>query len=431
MVSFPRYERYKDSGVEWLGQIPEHWETLRTKNIFRLITEAAPKNNDEELLSVYSDIGVKPRRELEERGNKASTTDGYWIVKKGDVIVNKLLAWMGAIGISDYDGVTSPAYDVLRAYKPIDSKYYHYLFRSPICLSKLKQHSRGIMEMRLRLYFDEFGRIRLPYPPFEIQKRIVEFLDRKCGEIEDAIAHKKRLIELLEEQKTILINQAVTKGLDPNAPMKDSGIEWIGEIPTHWEVKKLKRISPCITVGIVITPSKYYVEEGVICLRSLNIKPNKILVKDSVYISERSNKYLSKSKIFAGDIVCVRTGQPGVSAVVDRRFDGANCIDLIIIRKPKNDLPKFVSLAMNSEVCRSQYLTGASGAIQQHFNIEMAQNLVIAIPPLPEQIKIYNHISKIQKNTMDLMNFIKREIDLMNELKQILIAEAVTGKIKI
>ena len=241
-MAFPKYESYKDSGVDWLGEIPEHWELLRTKSIFRLVAEPAPKNNSEELLSVYSDIGVKPRKELEERGNKASTTDGYWYVKKGDVIVNKLLAWMGAIGVSEYDGVTSPAYDILRSYKPVESKFYHYLFRNPICTSKLKQHSKGIMEMRLRLYFDEFGNIKIPYPPFEEQQRIVAFLDRTTAEIDEAIAKKQRLIELLQEQKAILINQAVTKGLNPNVPMRNSGIEWIGEIPEHWEVKRLKRL---------------------------------------------------------------------------------------------------------------------------------------------------------------------------------------------
>jgi len=243
IATFPKYESYQDTGEDWLGKIPQHWQFLRTKNIFRLIVEPAPKNNDIELLSVYTDIGVKPRRELEERGNKASTTDGYWIVKKGDVIVNKLLAWMGAIGVSDYDGVTSPAYDILRAYKPIDSKFYHYLFRNPICISKLKQHSKGIMEMRLRLYFDEFGNIKIPYPPLEDQKRIVEFLDRTTTDIDRAIAQKQRLIELLKEQKAIVINQVVTKGLNPNVLMRDSGIEWLGKIPKYWKVCALSYVA--------------------------------------------------------------------------------------------------------------------------------------------------------------------------------------------
>ena len=166
----------KDSGVEWIGEIPEHWEIIKVKNLFKLIIEPAPKNNDLELLSVYTDIGVKPRKELEERGNKASTTDGYWKVKKGDIIVNKLLAWMGAIGLSNYDGVTSPAYDILRATKPLNPYIYHLLFRSPTCSAELKKHSRGIMDMRLRLYFDKFGDVLVPYAPIAEQNEIIKYI---------------------------------------------------------------------------------------------------------------------------------------------------------------------------------------------------------------------------------------------------------------
>ena len=199
-----------DSKESWLGEIPENWEYIRVKNIFKLIIDPAPINNDFELLSVYTDIGVKPRAELEERGNKASTTDGYWLVKKGDIIINKLLAWMGAIGISDYDGVTSPAYDILRAMRPINGYYYHNLFRMPSCKSELKKHSRGIMDMRLRLYFDKFGDIRIPYPPIDEQNSIVEYLTDITNKIATAISLKEQEIEKLKEYKATLINSAVT-----------------------------------------------------------------------------------------------------------------------------------------------------------------------------------------------------------------------------
>ena len=124
---YKAYPSYKDSGVEWLGEIPEHWEAIKTKNLFELIVEPAHSNNEYELLSIYTDIGVKPRKELEQKGNKATTTDGYWKVKTDDIIVNKLLAWMGAIGVSNYDGVTSPAYDILRPKKSVNSHFYHLL----------------------------------------------------------------------------------------------------------------------------------------------------------------------------------------------------------------------------------------------------------------------------------------------------------------
>ena len=162
----------KDSGVEWLGEVPEHWELKATKRLFRLVVEPAPDANDYELLSIYTEIGVRPRKDLEAKGNKATTTDGYWMVQKGDLIVNKLLAWMGAIGISDYDGVTSPAYDILRQIVPMEPRYYDFLFRCGICFSEFRRFSRGIMDMRLRLYFDELVSCPGDYVSFDSTLRI-------------------------------------------------------------------------------------------------------------------------------------------------------------------------------------------------------------------------------------------------------------------
>ncbi|MGO2514427.1 restriction endonuclease subunit S [Marinomonas polaris] len=200
----------KDSGVDWTEQIPKYWQMKRVKHIFEMVMETAEKNNSHELLSVYSDIGVKPRKELEERGNKASSTDGYWMVKSGDIIVNKLLAWMGAIGLSEYDGVTSPAYDILRPRIEVDGYFYHLLFRAKFFSAELKRHSRGIMDMRLRLYFDKFGVVDVPYPPIEEQRAIVNFVKKELGLIDDGISLFEQQINKLKEYKTTLINSAVT-----------------------------------------------------------------------------------------------------------------------------------------------------------------------------------------------------------------------------
>lgn len=204
----------RDSGVEWIGEVPAHWGVKRVKHLFRLVVEPAPTNNDMELLSIYTDIGVRPRRELEERGNRATTTDGYWKVKKGDFIVNKLLAWMGAIGLSSYEGVTSPAYDILRPQKEVVGEYFHYLFRTSQCSSELKKHSRGIMEMRLRLYFDKFGMVFVPFPPTEEQAAIAAMINLKELEFEDAVEKIQKEISLLQEYRTILIANGVTGKLD-------------------------------------------------------------------------------------------------------------------------------------------------------------------------------------------------------------------------
>ncbi|MCX5961585.1 MAG: restriction endonuclease subunit S [Cyanobacteria bacterium] len=427
-----KYDRYKDSGVEWLGEIPDHWEILRTKNIFRLSAEPAEKNNNHELLSVYSDIGVKPRRELEERGNKASTTDGYWIVKKGDVIVNKLLAWMGAIGVSYYDGVTSPAYDILRAYKPIDSKFYHYLFRSPICLSKLKQHSKGIMEMRLRLYFDEFGNIKLPYPCFEEQKRIVEFLDRKCGEIDEAIAKKQRLIELLEEQKTILINQAVTKGLNPDAPMKDSGIEWLGAIPEHWEIKKAKHLFKQIIDTEHKTAPSF--ENGLyFIVRTSNVKNGKLVLDKALYTNEDIYKQWTKRAIpKAGDILFTREAPAGEACILPLNTKALIGQRMVLMKVNQSILDSNFAVFSIYGGAAKQYIYDLSvGSTVPHFNMSDIKNIPFVLPEIAEQRIIKEYLNKINDNFQLLQDKENKAIEKLTELKQILIAEAVTGKIKV
>ncbi|MGO0675045.1 restriction endonuclease subunit S [Citrobacter werkmanii] len=204
----------KDSGVEWLGGLPSHWQALPTKRLFRLVAEPAEINNDYELLSVYTAIGVAPRKDLEPKGNKASTTDGYWKVRQGDIIVNKLLAWMGAVGFSNYDGVTSPAYDILRKVKDINPRFYHYLFRLELTQREFKRWSRGIMEMRLRLYFEELGRIIMPVPPRQEQDVIVEEIEKiehQYSQLETITSHQ---IALLQERRTALISAAVTGKID-------------------------------------------------------------------------------------------------------------------------------------------------------------------------------------------------------------------------
>ena len=215
----------KPSGVEWIGEIPAHWEMINTKYLFRLVTESAPQNNDYELLSIYTDIGVKPRKELEERGNRATTTDGYWLVKKGDFIVNKLLAWMGAIGLSNYEGVTSPAYDILRKIRPLNERFYEYLFRCGLYFIEFKKWSRGIMEVRLRLYFDQFGQIPLVFPPVDEQNKIVNFLEHKTGQIDELVSSEQRKIELLKEYRQSLISEVVTGKIDVRVDMSDESRE--------------------------------------------------------------------------------------------------------------------------------------------------------------------------------------------------------------
>ena len=428
-----KYPKYKPSGVEWLGDIPEHWEATKVKNVFRLVVEPAPKNNDFELLSVYTEIGVKPRKELEERGNKASTTDGYWFVKKGDIVVNKLLAWMGAIGVSDYDGVTSPAYDILRAKVQINSNYYHYLFRNEVCIAELKKHSRGIMDMRLRLYFDKFGDIVIPFPDFLTQQKIVEFLDRKTAQIDQAIAIKIKQIELLKERRQILIHQAVTKGIKSDVKMKDSGVEWIGEIPEHWEVKRIKNITSKIGSGV--TPSgggATYLDSGIPLLRSQNILFGKIELDGVAYISEKTHESMSNSQVRKGDILLnITGGSIGRCHFVD--FDLSMNVNqhVCIIRPTDKILSLFLNGILTSNVGQGQIWFFQQGGGREGLNFQAIKNFLITLPPKKEQIAISEYIENISHKIATAISLKEQEIEKMKEYKSVLINGAVTGKIKV
>ncbi len=201
----------KDTDNEWIGKIPAHWDYVRIQRLFEMVDE---RNDDPNacLLSLYTSLGVKPRSELEEKGNKAVTVMNYKIVKKNDVIVNKLLAWMGAIGYSEYDGVTSPDYDVYRAKEnaPVVKTYYNEYFRHTCFKNDCYKYGHGIMLMRWRTYPEEFLRIKVPNPPLEEQKEIAKYLDEKCSEIDKLIAKKEELLADLERYKKSLIYEYVT-----------------------------------------------------------------------------------------------------------------------------------------------------------------------------------------------------------------------------
>lgn len=426
MSKIKSYSTFKNSKQEWLGNIPEHWEVIRTKHLFDLITEPAPVGNKMDLLSVYTALGVRPRSELEERGNKASTTDGYWIVKKGDIIVNKLLAWMGAIGISEYEGVTSPAYDLLRAKNKVNPYFYNYLFRNPIASKEFKRHSRGIMDMRLRLYFSRFGDIKLPYPPIIEQIAIADFLDYKIEKINRFIKKKKELIGLLNEQKESIINKATTKGLSSTEPLKNSNIDWLGKIPINWTVKKVKE-SFKFSVGFTPDTSKqsYFFPEDYIWANISDLK-SKYISSSAQGISKEYTELSKKEIIPIGSLLYSFKLSVGKVAITRKKLYTNEAIfaiypdEKIDINYFYYSLPKQIIHNSNENIYGAKIL-----------NQKLIRNAHILIPPLDVQKKIVayldNEIKKVDKTVLT----IEKEITLAEEYKTTLIAEAVTGKINV
>ncbi len=424
-----RYERYKDLGVEWLGEVPHCWDVKKVKNIFHLIAEPAAKNNQCELLSVYTDIGVKPRAELEERGNKASTTDGYWIVKKGDIVVNKLLAWMGAIGLSEYDGVTSPAYDILRPHQQINGKFFHYLFRTPLCLSEFKKNSRGIMDMRLRLYFEELGNIYIPFPSYPEQQKIAQFLDDKTAKIDQAVDLAEKQIALLKEHKQILIQNAVIRGLNPDVPLKDSGVEWIGQVPEHWEVKKLKFVSkinqhtlPENTNGSL---SIKYVDIGSVSFENGIEKVENFLFKNA---PSRARRLANR-----GDIVVstVRTYLKAITMVKEEHQDCIFSTGFAVITSNECLEDNFFELYAKSDAFTEQVSVFSKGMSYPAINSTDLSNLWITVPPISEQQKIADYLETQVSKINQAIALKTAHIEKLKEYKSVLINDVVTGKVRV
>lgn len=201
----------KDSGIELCKTIPAFWKTKQIRYLFKLRDEKNYLNfNEVTLLSLYTDLGVFPHGEQEERGNKAVTVEGYKTVYKNDIVVNIILAWMGAIGVSNYNGVTSPAYDIYSPQQNVNSKYYHYMFRTKLFSGECYKYGRGIMAMRWRTYSSEFKSIKVPVPRIEVQDEIADYLDNKCIEIDKIMSTKQSIIEKLTEYKKSLIYEVVT-----------------------------------------------------------------------------------------------------------------------------------------------------------------------------------------------------------------------------
>jgi type I restriction enzyme S subunit len=248
------YPAMKDSGVPWLRQVPEHWKVLPNRAVFVEVNER--DHPEEQMLSVTITRGVIPQQVLLADSAKKDSSkvdkSAYKLVRAGDIAYNKMRAWQGALGVSDYQGIVSPAYVVERPRDGVDSRYLHYLLRTPAFAKEAERWSYGITSDMWSLRPEHFRLIYSCLPTAAEQGAIVRFLDHVDRRIRRYIRAKQKLIKLLEEQKQAIIHSAVTRGLDPNVRLKPSGVEWLGDVPEHWEIRKLRQ---CGSIAGGMTPS--------------------------------------------------------------------------------------------------------------------------------------------------------------------------------
>ena len=419
----------------WIASRPGHWSVHRLKYVASINDEALADNHDPTVEIQYVDIGsVSYQRGIQEHQDfvfEDAPSRARRIVRDGDVLVSTVRTYLRAIAaIADppENLVASTGFAVVRP-RRIDPGFLAYALSCPEFVEEIVSRSVGVSYPATNA--SEIADIPVPTPPREEQRAIAGFLDRETARIDALIAKKRRLIELLDEKRTALITRAVTKGLDPDAPMRDSGIEWLGEIPAHWVVRKVKHSVPKVTVGIVVNPSSYYVDDGVPCPRSLNVSTGKIRRENMVYISDEANELHAKSKIFEGDIVIVRTGKTGTAAIVPEWLDGCNCIDLVIVRKGTSISPEYLWYVLTSSIATLQAEQNSVGTIQAHFNVTTVGDSKYPFPPSKEQQSIVSFLAKEEARYDRIRYKVESAIDRLAEYRTALISAAVTGKINV
>lgn len=424
-----------------MEEIPDEWTGKRVKDIFCLVTDLAPKNNNYELLSLYTSIGVKPRKDMDEqRGNKSVTTDDYWMVKKGDIIINKLLAWMGAVGLSDYDGVTSPAYDILRKKrqnKPeVDERFYTYLFRTEKAQQIFKRHSRGIMDVRLRLYFDKLGAITVPVPPLPVQKAIADYLDTQTAQIDLKIDLLNQKAQKYAELKEILINETILRGLNKTVLLKDSGVEWIGKTPTHWDIKQFKQFSTMKgRIGWQGLKQAEFTDEGPFLITGMNFKNGTIDWGDVYHISQQRYEEAPEIQLRNNDVLMTKDGTIGKLLFVDSipfPYKASLNSHLLVFRPiRKSYYPKFMFYQLGTKAFKHYTELVKSGTTFFGISQESVGNYIAVVPPLDEQIAIAEYLDAKTAHIERIIDTLKTEIEKLKELRKTLINDVVTGKIKV
>lgn len=416
-----KYDQYKNSGVEWLGEIPERWETTRLKNIF---FESLTQNVDGKCkfnLSLLKDIGVIPFSEKGNKGNKSSLdTRNYRLVKKGDIVLNTTNVCIGSVGLSKYDGcMSSVMYIVLRPHIEIEIRYYDYIFKVRGFQKYLRRISNGILEIREYLDKTLFMAETMIIPEINEQVAIANFLDDKTTKIDQAIAIKQQQIELLKERRQILIHKAVTIGLNENVKLKDSGAEWIGEIPEHWEVKRLKYVANLVSDKMLSkgNPLNYIGMENIESWTGKYISTNSE--------TEGLANYYKKGDILFGKL------RPYLAKVYLAKDEGICTTEFLVYRNGNEIFNWYLHLLMLSFEFIKLIDSSTYGSKMPRANSDFIGNQLIPIPPKDEQTQIAIFIETATTKIATAISLKEQEIDKLKEYKMSLIDGVVTGKVKV
>lgn len=414
----------RDSGIEWIGNIPNNW--LTDKLMWHL-EEVNISNNPiqtDDILSLTIEAGVIPYEDKGNQGNKAKEdVSQYKIAYPNTLVVNSMNVIIGAVGISKYYGCVSPVYYVFKASKGTDLRYIYYIFTNVGFQKEMRKYSKGIMEIRLRISSSDMLRRVIPLPNFEEQTRIADFLDSQCAYIDNIILRTSESIEEYRNLKQAMITQAVTKGVRGNRPMKDSGIKWIGNIPEEWDIYRISSLYeerreqgddslPILTVSI---------NSGVSDRELSDEENERIFVR-----SEDKTKY---ARVYPGDLTynMMRAWQGAFGAV---RVDGM-VSPAYVIAKPKQELDsRYMEALLRTEAAKQEMKRYSYGIADFRMRLYWGyfKCIKVCLPPIDEQKEIADYIDEKAKEIDDLINKKQIFLEELERFKKSMIYEYVTGK---
>ena len=427
------YSEYKDSGVLWLGKVPSHWEVRKTKYLF---SERVQKGYpDEPLLAATQTKGVVPKTHYESR-TVVAQKDLHLLkfAKQGDFVIS-LRSFQGGIEYAYFQGIISPAYTIMTPSKDIKSTYFKHFFKSKPFIELLRTCVTGIREGQ-NIDYEILGRSILPLPSQEEQNYIGQFLQAKSAQISRFIRNKRRLIELLKEQKQAIINQAVTHGIDPNVRLKPSGVEWLGDIPEHWEVRRLRTIASVKPSGV--DKNSIENEQPVLLCNYVDVYKNEVITNKIDFMKATATQdEIRAFELKAGDVVITKDSESwddiAVPAFVPETLPGVVCAYHLAIVRPNTKLidGEFLFRAFSSDPIADQFRVSANGVTRYGLAQGAIKSAYFPFPPKEEQRKIIEFISEKSSEIHAAISHAEREIELMREYRKRLIADVVTGKVDV
>lgn len=438
-----RYESYKPSGIQWVEKIPSHWGAERAKWLFNRMER--PVRPEDDVVTAFRDGQVTLRTNRRTEGfTNAIQEHGYQGIRKGDLVIHAMDAFAGAIGVSDSDGKSTPVYAacVPRGEYPINSYYYAYLLRYMAHSGYIESLSKGIRERSTDFRFAEFRELPLPIPDQDEQDCIVAFLDQKTAEIDAAIAKKERLIELMQEQKGLLINHAVTCGLNHNVPMRDDGELWFGRAPDHWRRMCIKHLKATSKNSFVDGPfgsnlkSEHFVLNGDVYVVESGHVTTGVFKDGKAFktITSKHFKTIERSSCKGGDIIIAKIGANyGMNAILPDLDKPAvvsgNSLKLTVNQKLVDvNFAHYLLLVAKS---RGAFESIVNASAQPALSLGGLNNVPVLLPPMEEQVDICTYCAQVESLTFNSIKSVLSQILKLIEFKSILVSDVISGRIKV